>query len=65
VGKLRQILAALGPEERAMVLRGLHLGVAMNEYAETHERGGFLIRGVLPTRNGIRLRPPGHLPAAS
>jgi hypothetical protein len=24
-----------------MVLRGLHLGVAMNEYAETHERGEF------------------------
>jgi small ligand-binding sensory domain FIST len=47
VGKLRQILAALGPEERAMVLRGLHLGVAMNEYAETHERGDFLIRGIL------------------
>ncbi|HTF49178.1 MAG TPA: FIST N-terminal domain-containing protein [Pseudonocardia sp.] len=45
--KLRQILAALPPEEQAMVLRGLHLGVAMNEYAETHERGDFLIRGVL------------------
>jgi small ligand-binding sensory domain FIST len=45
--KLRQIVAALPPEEQAMVLRGLHLGVAMNEYAETHERGDFLIRGVL------------------
>jgi small ligand-binding sensory domain FIST len=45
--KLRQILAALPPGEQAMVLRGLHLGVAMNEYAETHERGDFLIRGIL------------------
>jgi len=45
--KLQQILAALPPGEQAMVLRGLHLGVAMNEYAETHERGDFLIRGIL------------------
>ena len=45
--KLRQIVAALPPEEQALALRGLHLGVAMNEYAETHERGDFLIRGIL------------------
>src|SRR5699024_2719029 len=41
--KLRQIFAALPPEEQALALRGLHLGVTMNEYAETHERGDFLI----------------------
>jgi small ligand-binding sensory domain FIST len=45
--KLLQIVAALPPEEQTLALRGLHLGVAMNEYAETHGRGDFLIRGVL------------------
>ena len=45
--RLRQIVAALPPAERALALRGLHLGVAMNEYAETHERGDFLIRAIL------------------
>ncbi|MBV9315054.1 MAG: FIST C-terminal domain-containing protein [Pseudonocardia sp.] len=45
--KLQQIVAALLPEEQDLALRGLHLGIAMNEYAETHERGDFLIRGVL------------------
>jgi small ligand-binding sensory domain FIST len=45
--KLREVVAALPPQEQAFALRGLHLGVAMNEYAETHERGDFLIRAVL------------------
>jgi len=45
--KLREVVAELPPEERAFAVRGLHLGVAMNEYAETHERGDFLIRAML------------------
>jgi small ligand-binding sensory domain FIST len=45
--KLGQIVAELPAVEQTLVLRGLHLGVAMNEYAETHERGDFLIRAVL------------------
>ncbi|MBO0851047.1 MAG: FIST C-terminal domain-containing protein [Pseudonocardia sp.] len=45
--KLREVVAALAPEEQAIAVRGLHLGVAMNEYAETHERGDFLIRALL------------------
>jgi small ligand-binding sensory domain FIST len=45
--KLGQIVAELPAVEQKLVLRGLHLGVAMNEYAETHERGDFLIRAVL------------------
>ncbi len=45
--KLEEIVAALPQDEQLLVLRGLHLGVAINEYAETHERGDFLIRGVL------------------
>jgi small ligand-binding sensory domain FIST len=45
--KLQEVVAELPPEERAFAVRGLHLGVAMNEYAETHERGDFLIRAML------------------
>jgi small ligand-binding sensory domain FIST len=45
--KLQEIVAALPLDEQQLAIRGLHLGVAINEYAETHERGDFLIRGVL------------------
>jgi small ligand-binding sensory domain FIST len=45
--KLEEIVAALSPDEQVLAMRGLHLGVAINEYTETHERGDFLIRGVL------------------
>lgn len=45
--RLAEIVAALPPAEQEMVARGLHLGVAMNEYADEHGRGDFLIRGVL------------------
>ncbi|MGE3287050.1 MAG: FIST N-terminal domain-containing protein [Pseudonocardia sp.] len=45
--RLAEIVTALPPPEQAMVARGLHLGVAMNEYADDHGRGDFLIRGVL------------------
>ncbi|HET9257467.1 MAG TPA: FIST N-terminal domain-containing protein [Pseudonocardiaceae bacterium] len=46
LAKLEQIVAALAPEERLAAARGLHIGIAMDEYAEEHERGDFLIRGV-------------------
>lgn len=45
--KLQEIVEELPPEDQTLAMRGLHLGIAMNEYAETHERGDFLIRGVL------------------
>jgi len=45
--KLEQIVAELSAEERRAVAHGLHIGVAMDEYAEEHERGDFLIRGVV------------------
>ncbi|MGH3796382.1 MAG: FIST signal transduction protein [Pseudonocardiaceae bacterium] len=45
--KLEQIVAELGPEDRLAVTRGLHIGVVMDEYALEHERGDFLIRGVV------------------
>jgi small ligand-binding sensory domain FIST len=45
--KLKEIIENLPPEEQTLAMRGLHLGVAINEYADEHERGDFLIRGVL------------------
>ncbi|MBS2964917.1 FIST C-terminal domain-containing protein [Actinocrinis puniceicyclus] len=54
--RLREILDELDAAERLAVSTGLHLGVAMDEYADQHESGDFLIRGVLgtdPERGGI------------
>jgi hypothetical protein len=34
-----------------LALRGLQLGVAINEYADIHQRGDFLIRGILGPTN--------------
>ncbi|HEY2764621.1 MAG TPA: FIST N-terminal domain-containing protein [Pseudonocardiaceae bacterium] len=45
--KLEQIVAELDIADRHAVARGLHIGVAMDEYAMEHERGDFLIRGVV------------------
>jgi small ligand-binding sensory domain FIST len=47
LAKLEQIVAELASQERQAVARGLQIGVAMDEYVEEHERGDFLIRGVL------------------
>ena len=45
--RLEQLVQALPPEDQALASRGLHLGIAMDEYVEEHARGGFLIRGVI------------------
>lgn len=45
--KLEEVLSALPPAEQAMVTDGLHLGVAMDEYADEHGLGDFLVRGVV------------------
>lgn len=50
VEKLQQILVELDAEDRRLALSGLAIGIAMNEYAEEHERGDFLIRGVAGLR---------------
>ncbi|MEO7193544.1 MAG: FIST N-terminal domain-containing protein [Pseudonocardiaceae bacterium] len=47
LAKLEQIVAGLPATDRSAALRGLQIGVAMDEYVEEHERGDFLIRGVL------------------
>lgn len=45
--RLTEIVTALPPQEQELAARGLHLGIAMDEYAEEHGRGDFLIRGVV------------------
>src|SRR5918997_2087437 len=54
--KLEEIVTALPPDDRTLAMRGLHIGIAMDEYAEEHERGDFLIRGVIgvdPQRGAV------------
>jgi small ligand-binding sensory domain FIST len=45
--KLEEIVTELPADEQALASRGLQLGVAMDEYAEVHERGDFLVRAVM------------------
>ncbi|HVE62419.1 MAG TPA: FIST N-terminal domain-containing protein [Mycobacteriales bacterium] len=47
LSKLEQLLSELTPEDQALASRGLQIGVVMDEYAEQHERGDFLVRGVI------------------
>jgi small ligand-binding sensory domain FIST len=57
--RLREILDELPEELREQAsTTGLHLGIALNEYAEYHDSGDFLIRGVvgvLPERDAIQV----------
>jgi small ligand-binding sensory domain FIST len=45
--KLEQIVTELPDEEQELASRGLLIGVAMDEYADEHEQGDFLVRGVV------------------
>lgn len=45
--RLVEIVTALPVAEQELAARGLHLGIAVDEYAEDHVRGDFLIRGVV------------------
>ncbi len=47
VAKVEEVLASLPPDEQAMVSSGLHLGVAMDEYADEHGLGDFMVRAVV------------------
>ena len=54
--KLEELLVQLPPAEQAMVSSGLLLGVAMDEYADEHGLGDFLVRrvvGVDAERDGL------------
>lgn len=45
--KLEQILSGLSAADQRAVTQGLNIGIAMDEYVMEHERGDFLIRGVV------------------
>jgi small ligand-binding sensory domain FIST len=45
--RLVEIISALPPADQGLAARGLHIGIAIDEYADEHGRGDFLIRGVL------------------
>ncbi|MGH3520618.1 MAG: FIST signal transduction protein [Haloechinothrix sp.] len=45
--RLRATVAALPPVQQELALRGLQIGIVVDEYRETPARGDFLIRAVL------------------
>ncbi len=45
--RAQEAVGALPEEERALAVRGLHLGVAIDEYADEHVAGDFLVRSLL------------------
>ncbi|WP_026414443.1 FIST signal transduction protein [Actinomadura oligospora] len=47
LSKLEEVVLALPPDEQELAGRGLLIGVAMDEYADEHEQGDFLVRGVV------------------
>lgn len=54
--KLAEILAGLDAADQALATTGLQLGIAMDEYADQHVRGDFLVRGIVgadPDRGGL------------
>lgn len=58
LARLEELVSALDEEDRELVASGLQIGIAMDEYAERHERGDFLIRGVLgidPEREAVAI----------
>jgi small ligand-binding sensory domain FIST len=47
ITKLEQVISSLSSNDQALASAGLEVGIAMNEYVEEHERGDFLVRGIL------------------
>ncbi|GAB3462691.1 FIST N-terminal domain-containing protein [Streptomonospora sediminis] len=45
--RLESLVNTLPAEEQEIAGGGLHIGIAMDEYADTHERGDFLVRAVV------------------
>jgi len=47
LAQLQQIWEGLGPQDRELFQRGLHIGRVINEYQGEFHRGDFLVRNVL------------------
>jgi small ligand-binding sensory domain FIST len=45
--RLEDLLVSLPPEDQAIASRGLHIGVARDEYADELEHGDFLVRNIV------------------
>ncbi|MUL39745.1 histidine kinase [Streptomonospora sp. PA3] len=45
--RLEALVNSLPPEEQDLAAGGLHIGIAMDEYADSHEQGDFLVRSVV------------------
>ena len=45
--RVEELAERAGPEERALLASGLHVGLAIDEHRSTFGRGDFLVRGVL------------------
>ncbi|HVU74546.1 MAG TPA: FIST N-terminal domain-containing protein [Mycobacteriales bacterium] len=52
VDRLERLMTELAPHDQALASGGLLLGVALDEYAESHELGDFLVRPVLGVDRG-------------
>jgi small ligand-binding sensory domain FIST len=50
--RLREVLAGLTPQERLSFGGGPQLGIAMDEYADEHEIGDYLVRAVIGIDEG-------------
>jgi len=56
--RLDEIVAAAGPDDRRLLARGLHIGIAVDEHRATFGRGDFLVRpvlGAVPSVRGVAL----------
>lgn len=47
LAQLQEVLEGLSARDRELAQRGLHLGVAIDEYKEKHLHGDFLVRNVM------------------
>lgn len=59
--RLQQVVDGLDASERALVLRGLHLGIVVNEHKLDFDRGDFLVRGVLGLERRTRALAVGDI----
>jgi small ligand-binding sensory domain FIST len=56
--RLREIIEGLPPDEQALVSRGLHIGIVVDEHLAAPGQGDFLIRGVFgadPSTGAIQI----------
>src|SRR5690606_1693254 len=52
--RIEELAAAAGPDERAQLAGGLHIGVAVDEHKATFGRGDFLIRNLVGVDRAAR-----------